>query len=170
MSKKRNKTSSEGSSGGFERLFSSSADFYSSSPTENPLTGDSVGSNPKQTRITSRHQVVKGHRSDKMDPREKMALMAILKSMVMIILLVIAFFMLKKGISLYEESIWLEHANEGEGSPVLQEVVMVEDFDIQDPASHEKFSERIQTWKEAERLVRSADGRSYAKLKKTLPL
>lgn len=91
-----------------------------------------------------------------MDPREKMALMAILKSVIMILLLVIAFFMLRKGISLYEESIWLEHADT-EKSPVLQEVAMVEDFNIQDQDAREQFVKRIQKWKDADRLVRSAD-------------
>ncbi len=92
-----------------------------------------------------------------MDVREKRALMAILKSIIIIFLLGIAFFMLWKGISLYEESIWLDHAKEDEGSPVLQEVVLVEDFDIQNQDTREKFADRVELWREADRLVRSAD-------------
>jgi len=94
---------------------------------------------------------------EKMDPREKMALMAILKSAVLILSLVIAFFLLWKGINLYEESVWLEHADAPEKSPVLLEVELLEGFDIQDQNSREQFAERIEFWKEADRLVRSAD-------------
>ena len=92
-----------------------------------------------------------------MDIREKIALVAILKSIIIIFLLVIAFFMLWKGIGLYEESIWMDHVKEGAGSPVMQEVVIVEDFDIQNQDTREKFADRVELWREADRLVRSAD-------------
>lgn len=155
MRKTHKKTGSARATGGFDPL-ASNTEFYSASPTEKPLFDDSRTSAAHGVRKTGRHKGVSGRGADKMDPREKMALMAILKSVIMILLLVIAFFMLRKGISLYEESIWLEHADT-EKSPVLQEVVMVEDFDIQDRAAREQFAMRIQKWKDAERLVRSAD-------------
>jgi tetratricopeptide (TPR) repeat protein len=157
MRKKRSKTDSASSSKGFEHLSPSSTEFYAASPSEKPLFDKSGVSDSKQVRKTGRHQAVVGRKQDKMDPREKMALMAILKSVIMILLLVIAFFMLRKGIGLYEESIWLDHAMNGEKSPVLQEVVLIEEFNIQEPDSREKFAERIEIWQEADRLVRSAD-------------
>ena len=92
-----------------------------------------------------------------MDPREKMALMAILKAAAMILLLMIAFFLLWKGIGLYEESTWMDHAEGSDVPPVLPEVDLVEEFDIQDQAAREKFAERVERWREADRLVRSAD-------------
>lgn len=155
MRKKYKKTGSERPSGGFDPL-ASNTEFYSSSPTEKPLSDTSRTSMAHSVRKTGRHQGAAGRRPEKMDPREKLALMAILKSVILILLLVIAFFMLWKGIKLYEESIWLENADT-ERSPVMQEVVMVEDFDIQDENARELFVARIQQWKDAERLVRSAD-------------
>lgn len=92
-----------------------------------------------------------------MDPREKMALAAILKSVIMILLLLIAFVLLWKGIGLYEESIWMEHAAEGEASPVLQDAALVEEFDIQNQDDRENFAERVELWRKADRLVQSAD-------------
>jgi len=142
--------------GGFDQI-SSSTEFYSSGPAEKPLSGDTRVSDSHRVRKTGRHQAVTGIRTDRMDPREKLALLAILKSVVMVLLLAIAFFMLWKGIGLYEESIWLEHADTPEKSPVLQEVALVEDFDIQSKGSRELFVERIELWQEADRLVRSAD-------------
>ncbi|MCK4564551.1 MAG: hypothetical protein KAU94_07745, partial [Verrucomicrobia bacterium] len=135
----------------------SNVEFYAASPTEKPLYGDRTVSDSKQVHRTSRHRASTGRREEKMDVREKRALMAILKSIIIIFLLGIAFFMLWKGISLYEESIWLDHAKEDEGSPVLQEVVLVEDFDIQNQDTREKFADRVELWREADRLVRSAD-------------
>ena len=157
MRKKRSKTNSGRTSGGFEHLNPSHSEFYAASPSEKPLYDDSGASDSKQVRKTGRHQAQGGRKKEKIDPREKMALMAILKSVITILLLVIAFFLLRKGIGLYQESIWMSHAMEGEKSPVLQEVVLIEDFDIQEQDSREKFAERINTWQEADRLVRSAD-------------
>lgn len=155
--KRRNNSSARSSKEAAHHTPVSSAEFYTTSPTEKPLYDNSMGSDSKQVHKTSRHQASTGRREEKLDPREKMALMAILKLFVMILVLVIAFFMLWKGIGLYEESIWLDHAKEGEGSPVLEEVVLVEDFDIQNQTAREKFADRIELWREADRLVRSAD-------------
>lgn len=157
MRKKSRKNSSARSSGGFDRITSSQTDFYSATPSEKPLNDDSSISSSKQVRKTNRHQTAAGRRADKMDPREKMALLAILKSVVMVLLLLIAFFLLWKGIGLYEESVWLDHADVPEKSPVLQEVILTDDFDILNQDSREQFAARIEGWKEADRLVRSAD-------------
>jgi len=158
MRKKRRKTSSSNSFGEASRhTASANAEFYSSSPVEQPLYEDRRSSMSQQGQRTSRHRARTGRRAEKMDPREKLALTAILKSMIMILLLVIAFFLLWKGIGLYEESIWLDHAKEGEMSPVLQEVALVADFDIQDQDAKEKFAERVELWRKADRLVSSAD-------------
>ncbi len=154
---KKNKNRSKRDGGGFERLPSGS-EFYTSNPTEAPLNDDTGLSNSQRVRKTDRHQaILGGRREEKMDPREKLALLAILKVGVMILVLGITFFMLRKGIGLYEESVWLDHMDVIKQSPVLQEVVLVEDFDIQDQTSREKFAERVELWKKADRLVRSAD-------------
>jgi len=155
MKKKHKKQRTEGSPGGYTHI-SSSSEFYSASPSERPLSDSDAPSDSHSVRETGRHQAaLRG--PEKMDPREKMALMAILKSAVLILSLVIAFFLLRKGINLYEESVWLEHADAPEKSPVLLEVELLEGFDIQDQNSREQFAERIEFWKEADRLVRSAD-------------
>jgi tetratricopeptide (TPR) repeat protein len=157
MRKKRKNKSSDRGSGGFEHI-PASADFYTGSPSEQPLYQDRQVSDARRVRKTGRHQAVAGRRKENIDPREKMALVAILKSSIMILLLVIAFFMLRKGIKLYEEKVWMDTQGTREESPVLREVVLVEEFDIQDQDAREKFAERIEIWKQAERMVRSADG------------
>ncbi|VGO21247.1 tetratricopeptide repeat protein [Pontiella sulfatireligans] len=156
MRKKNREDSSKRVAGGYENLPVNS-EFYSGAPTEAPLIEDRSETESRRVRKTGRHQAVAGRRKETIDPREKMALLAILKSAVMILLLVIAFFMLRKGINLYEESIWIDNQTVAETSPVLREVVMVEDFDIQDQKAREQFAERIELWKEADRLVRVAD-------------
>ena len=155
MKKKHKKQRTERSPGGFTHI-SSSSEFYSAGPSERPLSDHDAPSDSHSVGETGRHQAAL-RRPVKMDPREKLALMAILKSAVLILSLVIAFFLLRKGIGLYEESIWLEHADAPEKSPVLQEVEPIEAFDSQGQNSRGQFAERIKLWKEADRLVRSAD-------------
>ena len=89
--------------------------------------------------------------------REKMALLAVIKAGIMFLLLAILFLMLWKGISIYEEKVWMETQGAKEVAPVLREVVLVEDFDIENQDSRELFAERVTVWENAERLVRSAD-------------
>jgi len=154
---KNHKNSKQGhSTGGFDRR-SSASDFYSTSPEERPLNDEGRTSDARRVRKTERHQAIEGRRAERMDPREKLALVAILKSGIILILLLIGFFMLWKGIGLYEESIFLENDIALEKSPVLQEVAPLEDFDLQDQDARDQFGERIERWKEADRLVRSAD-------------
>jgi tetratricopeptide (TPR) repeat protein len=137
----------------------SGSDFYSSgAPVEQPLHQKKSSTLASGILKTGRHQAVAGRKKESVDPREKMALVAILKSLIMIILLVIAFFMLWKGIKIYEESVFRKTAGEEELSPVLREVVLVEEFDVESQESRELFVERIEVWKETSRLVRSADG------------
>ncbi|MEE9369200.1 MAG: tetratricopeptide repeat protein [Pontiella sp.] len=156
MKRKKHKTTPERVSGGYEHL-PVDADFYTGSPSEQPLFQDKPVSESHRVRKTGRHQAVQGRRKETIDPREKMALLAILKSVIMILLLGIAFFMLWKGIKLYEESVWIEHQGETEISPVLHDVSLTEEFDIENDDARKMFAERIEVWKEAERLVRSAD-------------
>ncbi len=156
MSKKNKHPRHGRATGGFDRL-SSNSDFYSASPGEQPLNDESGASDARRVRKTGRHLAVEGRRLERMDPREKLALMAILKSAILLVLLLIGFFMLWKGIGLYEESIWLEHEAAPEKSPILQEVVALEEFDLQDQDARDQFGTRIERWKEADRLVRSAD-------------
>jgi tetratricopeptide (TPR) repeat protein len=158
MKKSRSNKISADPSGGGGSYNSSNPEFYSSSPTEKPLVDTTGASDSKHVRRTGRHQATaSGRKKEARDPREVGAQMAILKSITVVILLMITFLVLYKGIKLFEESVWMDHALAEEGSPVLQEVVLVEDFDIQAEGAREQFAERIATWKEADRLVRSAD-------------
>lgn len=136
---------------------SSTAEFYAASPTEAPLYNNGRTPDSGREHRTSRHQASVGRRKEKMDEREKLALMAILKLVITILLLLIAFVLLWKGIGLYGESTWRERANEGEMPPVLQEGVFVEDFDIQNPDARKNFAEQVERWRKADRLVGSAD-------------
>ncbi len=158
MKKKHKKASSRCSSREpVHHASSSTAEFYTASPSEKPLYDDGRTIDSGRENRTSRHQASTGHRAEKMDPREKMALMAILKAAAIVLLLGIAFLLLWKGIGLYEESTFLDRAKEGDASPVPQEANLVEDFDIQDQDAREKFAERVEQWREADRFVRSAD-------------
>jgi tetratricopeptide (TPR) repeat protein len=157
MRKKHKKQSVARPAGGYEHI-PAQADFYTGAPTEQPLYQDRPVSDGRRVHKTGRHKAVAGRRKETIDPREKLALVAILKSAILILLLLIAFFMLWKGIKLYEEKVWMDTHKSEEVSPVLREVVLVEDFDIRDQDAREVFAERIEVWKEAERLVRSADG------------
>ena len=157
MKKKNKRYRVENPTGSYDHV-SSSSEYYSASPVEQPLTEHRSAPSDSQTvRRTGRHQAVTGREQKKMDPREKMALMAILKSAVLILTLMIAIFMLWKGIGLYEESIWIDNAAGADKSPILQQVELVEEFNIQDQETRKQFAKRIELWKEADRLVRSAD-------------
>ena len=136
----------------------SPSEFYTASPVEKPLYEDRQSGGTRSVRKTERHQQVMGRRKEAVDIREKMALMAILKLVIMVLLLMIAFVMLWKGIGLYEESrITANLETLPELSTTMQAVELVEGFDIEDQDSRKKFAERIEHWKEADRLVRSAD-------------
>jgi tetratricopeptide (TPR) repeat protein len=156
MTRKRKKYRVEKPAGGFDHV-TSSTEFYSSGPVEQPLSGDRAPSDSQAVRRTKRHQAVSSRGKDKIDPREKMALIAILKLFILLATLMITFFLLWKGINLYEESIWIDTADTQARSPVLEEMELVEEFDIADRESREQFAARIEQWKEAERLVASAD-------------
>lgn len=156
MKKQRKKYRIEKPQGGFDHVTSTTG-FYSFNPVERPL---SEGGKPVESHAvgrTRRHDAAEGRGPQKMDPREKMALIAILKLAVLIIVLIIVLFMLRMGIKLYEESIWVNTVQPPEASPLLQEVDLVQEFDIADQASRDQFAERVEMWKEAERLVANAD-------------
>jgi tetratricopeptide (TPR) repeat protein len=158
MRKKRRKQSSEYTGGGFDSLPSNSEFYSGTPPTEKPLHEDHGASDHHRIRKTNRHKAVGGRRKEKVDAREKMALQSILKSGVMILLLIIAFFMLRKGISIYEEGLFMDNqAMAGQATQVMREVVLIDEFDIEDEEAREQFAERIELWKRAERFLRSAD-------------
>jgi len=156
MRKKTRNKGGDASSHGFDHL-ATGDDFYTGSPSEKPLY-DTSPSSGERVRKTGRHQAVGTREQAKIDPREKMALIAILRLAAMIILLMIAFFLLKKGIGIYEESVWMEQAAVLEPSPVLRNVAVMGDLDIRATDSGVQFSDRIHSWQEADRLVRSAEG------------
>lgn len=133
------------------------SDFYSTAPIERPLHQDRIADEVR-VKKTGRHQAASGGRKQTADPREKQALLAILKAGITLLLLLIVFFVLWKGIKLYEENIWFKNQAQEEPSPVMKETVLVEEFDILNQNARELFAERVEVWKEAARLVRSADG------------
>ena len=155
MKRKKQRNQEQGGSG-FTHL-SSKADFYSGERSQKPLFDDRPKKDPLNSRKTLRHQQVAGREKVKMDPREKAALFGILKAAVTLFFLVILFFMLWKGINLYEESVWLESQSEPELSPVLQQVDAIDDFDISADDAKEAFSDRIRTWDETDRIIRSVE-------------
>lgn len=158
MKRKKQNNNTPKSAAGYDHQ-SSNSDFYAAgSKSEQPLYGQQHRPSVRGVHKTGRHQDATERRKEGVDIREKMALEAILKSGVMILLLLIAFFMLWKGVSIYEESVFLKNQGDPELSPVMKEVVLVEEFDIESQESRELFAERIEVWKEAKRLVRSADG------------
>ena len=133
------------------------SDFYTSAPTESPLYQDGAELDRNRVRKTERHQAVGGLSKETIDPREKMALLAILKAAMMILMLLIAFFMLWKGIKLYEESVWMESQPAEEVSPVMFELPGPEQVESGGVEAGESFADRIQGWQEADRLVGIAD-------------
>ncbi len=144
-------------SGGFEHLPDN--EFYTGSPREHPLNEDRRESDFHRNRNTSRHQEsVSGRPKPTVDPRERRALLGILRSIIIIILLMIAFFMLWQGVRLYEERVFIENQTQPEISPVMRSVPLMDQFDIEENGSEAVFSTRIENWKEANRLVRSAEG------------
>jgi tetratricopeptide (TPR) repeat protein len=65
--------------------------------------------------------------------------------------------MLWKGIKLYEESIWMENQPETELSPVMSDLAEVETFSSVTPMGESSFADRIEGWREVERLAGVAD-------------
>ena len=142
-------------SGGYDNI-PVHTDFYSGNPVEQPLNQDRH-SHSGGVRKTGRHQAVQGRRKETVDPREKQALLALFKAGIMLLLLMIAFFMLWKGIKIYEESVFQKEQALPEKSPVLREFLQLDDFDIRNQDARDAFADRIDMWKEADRLVRSAE-------------
>ena len=137
----------------------SGGDFYSSPVKEQPLYVDRHEAD-RRVRKTTRHKQVGGRREQRIDPREKVALMAILRSVIVIVLLLMAFVVLLKGISLYEESIVQKQELAVESvavRPALEEeAALVANFDINNEALRKKFAERLERWKEVDRRIRVA--------------
>jgi len=157
-SMKKNKKKSAGNAAGGFSQSSGNTDFYTGgAPAEKPLYQHRSAAENHRVQQTGRHKVAADRRKATADPREQMALLAILKMGALILFLLIAFFVLWKGIKLYEDRIWRETQTSAEISPLMQEVALVKEFDIQDQDARDLFVERVEQWKEAERLVRSAD-------------
>lgn len=133
------------------------SDFYASAPTELPLYQDGSDLDRNRVRKTARHTAVSGLSNETIDPREKIALLAILKAAIMMLMLLIAFFMLWKGIKLYEESIWMENQPVAELSPVMIEFSEAENLASGDLEAGQSFAARIEGWREADRLADIAD-------------
>lgn len=133
------------------------SDFYSSASTEQPLYQEGAELDRNRVRQTDRHQTVLGLNKDTVDPREKIALLAIMKAAIMVLMLLIAFFMLWKGVKLYEESIWMDNQPVEELSPVMLELPEPESIDPEEMATGQSFADRIEGWQEADRLVGIAD-------------
>ena len=162
MRKKQRKKGASRASAGPEQAPPPPSDFYSPAPTERPLYEDRKRRDPRDTRPTARHKKKAGKRKEHtIDMRDKAALVAILRSIVVILLLIIALFVLWKGTALYEESRVAADMEKGapsrEMTPVVQAVELVQDFDISSQEDRMKFAERIQEWQDADRMVGTAD-------------
>ncbi len=150
MRRKRSENNQEYTENRFEKT-SVDNGFYKGKSEEQPLFQDGPSLESLHVQKTERHQAPVGRGKETSDPREKAALLGILKSIIVILLLMILFFMLWKGSKLYEERDRIE------GAPISRETALIEEFDIKNQDAREFFVERIEIWKEAERLVRSAD-------------
>ncbi len=155
MKKKKQSSGEQRSSEGHDH-FGADSDFYSARPDgEQPLYEDRYRSSMHNVSKTGRHQAaVPSRPKQNVDPRDRAALAGILKSAV---LLVIAFFVLWKGVSIYEEREFLRMQGGPEAAPVMEEMVLAEDFDIENQGTRDLFAERVESWKESVRLVRSVD-------------
>ena len=159
MKRKKQTNNTPKATGGYEHLGTQSSDFYTGgAPSEQPLYQDRHQSSTTRVRKTGRHQAAAGRRKETVDIREKMALIAILKSSIMILLLIFAFLLLWKSIGIYEETLFVKNLSEEKVSSVLSEIQPIKEFDINNQDSREMFAERIEIWKEANRLIRSAEG------------
>ncbi|MBT8041740.1 MAG: hypothetical protein KJN98_01075, partial [Pontiella sp.] len=119
------------------------------------MNEDRRESDDHRNRNTSRHQEsVSGRPKPTVDPRERRALIGILRSIIIIILLIIAFFMLRQGVRLYEERVFMDSQTLPEISPVMRSAPLLDQFDIEEKGSEAVFAARIESWKEANRLVR----------------
>ena len=149
--KKQEKEASQTPPAGLEHTTLNS-DFYESAPTELPLYQDGSDLDRNRVRKTERHQAVAGLSNETIDPREKLALLAIFKAAIITLMLLIAFFMLWKGIKLYEESIWMENQPVAELSPVMSELLETENLASIALEEGHSFADRIKGWQEVERL------------------
>ena len=136
-----------------------SSDFYSTGEQERPLYTTRKSANTYQNKKTERHKKIAGGRKKTADIREKMALVAILRSTVVILLLSITFFLIWRGTNLYEESqIQKNEAKAPVDMGVLgPTIAVVETFDITDQNARTNFAQRIENWEKADRLVGTAD-------------
>ena len=143
-------------SGGFDNLPDN--EFYTGAPTEQPLHQDRRVSDLHKNRNTRRHQAPVGRAKQKLDQREMGAVMGVLRSIIIIILLAIAFFMLSEGVRLYEERVFLENQKDPDISPVMESLILTEEMDIEQQDVTAFMTERTSAWDEASRLARSAEG------------
>ncbi|MBN2162181.1 MAG: tetratricopeptide repeat protein [Pontiellaceae bacterium] len=154
--KKKKHSNNRLNSGGFDPMTDSN-DFYSGSPTERPLYQDRRKTDMNRVRKTARHQDLTGRRKEAADLREKMALIAIMKATIILIVLIILFFALWKGIGLYEEKVFVDNLPDTQGAPLLNPLQGLGEMDVNVREAGAPFSERIEQWKKAERIVDNVD-------------
>ena len=152
---KKKQSSKHYKSGNIDNLPESN-DFYTGAPTERPLYQVRREADRMRVRKTGRHQAVRGRRKEATDLREKMALVAILKAGILLMVLVICFFALWKGIGIYEEKLFDERQPAVEVSQVLTHLQGAASADASTTAEV-SFAERVEMWKKAERLVGTVD-------------
>jgi tetratricopeptide (TPR) repeat protein len=157
MKKKKYRTNPH-NSGAFEPSDNHS-DFYNGAPGERPLyqekrdTGDA-----RYVQKTSRHQAAAGHRKETADPRDKNALLGILRAAIILVILLIAFFAFWKAVKLYEDNLWLNNQSSTDNSsPVIHNVAQGDQFDITAENGQELIAEQIVAWQKTERLIRTIE-------------
>ncbi len=138
--------------------FYEESDFYESGFPEKPLY-----ESHEQESAPSRLHAIDRRRKDKgalSNPRRDLAAVySIVRAVILALLVVAVFFMLRKGVALYEGEQELEGHRLQAMSPVLAEVQLVKDVDIGQESDIQAFFERqVNDWTEADRLVRAAQG------------
>ena len=118
---------------------------------ERPLYQDRPVSDFNRVHRTSRHQAAAGGRKEGVDPRDKMALAGILRSVIMILVLLILFFLVWKGVTIYEERVMLENQLAIESSPGLVNAAAGVD------AMQFSLEGRIEAWWEIERTISAVE-------------
>jgi len=133
-------------------------DLYTVTPTEKPLHDTMNKAGERNPRRTSRHHVHKKRQESNVDPRDKAALVAVLRYSIIIVILIISFFLLKRGIDLYEKNIEFKYRSSlATSSPILGTNGPIEDSAVEKRTLEEQIPEFVRRWNEVERHVRAAD-------------
>lgn len=157
MRKQKHTNGSNHAPNGNEYL-STQFDFYTGAPTERPLYQDHPNVDSRREARTERHQSETEFHKENADPRDKMALLAMLKLVIMILILVIALFMLWHGVAIYEDKIVADNQAFAENMPLMNSMDPSSDISMNGLGANDILVEQLKAWEDTERLMRSVDG------------